>query len=247
MGARERFFPECGAGGFTRVDGTVEFYTRINALLRPDMHVVDYGAGRGQSSEDPAQYRRNLAKLKGKVNRVTGVDVDPIVQTNPLVDEAIVIDSTGNVPLADSSVDLIVTDSTLEHVADPRFVADEFFRMLKPGGWVCARTPNRWGYIGLATNIVPNRFHVAILRHSQPHRKEKDVFPTTYKVNTRRAISKAFSPTRFDHYVYTMNSEPAYFGDSTILWGLMLGVFRLLPESLGAMYFIFLQKKGLAE
>lgn len=40
-------FPEIGAGGYTSRDGTVEFYGRVQALLRPTMHVLDFGAGRG--------------------------------------------------------------------------------------------------------------------------------------------------------------------------------------------------------
>ena len=36
----ERLYPEYGAGGFSRVDLWVPFYTRVNALLRPDMTVV---------------------------------------------------------------------------------------------------------------------------------------------------------------------------------------------------------------
>ena len=46
------WFPEVGAGGFTSLDGTIEFYTRINALLDPAMTVLDFGAGRGAALID---------------------------------------------------------------------------------------------------------------------------------------------------------------------------------------------------
>ena len=39
------WFPEIGAGGFTSLDGTIEFYTRINALLAQNMTVLDFGGG----------------------------------------------------------------------------------------------------------------------------------------------------------------------------------------------------------
>lgn len=39
------WFQEVGAGGFTSLDGTIEFYTRINALLTPDMTILDFGGG----------------------------------------------------------------------------------------------------------------------------------------------------------------------------------------------------------
>jgi hypothetical protein len=38
---------EVVAGGFDRYDGSIQFYQRINALLRPDFVVMDFGAGRG--------------------------------------------------------------------------------------------------------------------------------------------------------------------------------------------------------
>lgn len=60
----ERLFPEVSAGGFTRMDGTVEFYTRVNALLRPDMTVLDFGAGRGAGLVDaPETWASTLAGL----------------------------------------------------------------------------------------------------------------------------------------------------------------------------------------
>jgi hypothetical protein len=75
---------EVVAGGFDRYDGSIQFYQRINALLRPDFVVMDFGAGRGVNHiEDPVAYRRNLSNFKGKVKEVIGVDVDSAVTTNP--------------------------------------------------------------------------------------------------------------------------------------------------------------------
>jgi SAM-dependent methyltransferase len=240
----ERAYPEVGAGGFSHVDGTISFYGRIDALLRPDMVVLDYGAGRGEAAlDDPVPYRRRLRVLKGKVAKVIGVDVDPVVVTNPSVDEAIVVAPDAPLPLADGSVDLIVSDSTFEHVTDPAFVASELSRVLKRGGWLCARTPNRWGYASVGARLVPNRLHARVLRWLQPHRKEEDVFPTVYRMNTRRALRKLFPQGEFDHFVYTMNSEPAYFGRSILMWRSMMLAFRLIPSGLGATFFVFLRKK----
>ena len=52
-----RFYPESAAGGFSRNDGTVAFYQRVQALLRPDSVVIDFGAGRGQFLEAPPRAR----------------------------------------------------------------------------------------------------------------------------------------------------------------------------------------------
>ncbi len=58
--------PEIFAGGFDRYDGTIQFYQRVNALLRPDFVVADFGAGRGRIHiDDLIGYRRSLTNLKG--------------------------------------------------------------------------------------------------------------------------------------------------------------------------------------
>ena len=36
-----------GAGGFSRIDSTIQFYTWVNILLKPDSLLLDFGAGRG--------------------------------------------------------------------------------------------------------------------------------------------------------------------------------------------------------
>lgn len=240
----DRFFPESAVGGYSRVDGTVEFYSRINALLEPDKVVLDFGAGRGVSrQEDPSAYRRGLLSLGDRCRRVIGVDVDSAVRENPGLHEAHVIAPNSRIPLEDESVDLIVSDWVLEHVDDPAFMAEEFSRVLKPGGWVCARTPNRWGYIGIATNLVPNRLHETLLRRAQPDRKAKDVFPTRYRINTRSKFRQYFDPGDWSHYSYGHFSEPAYFGNSRLLWGLMLLSFRLTPEFFAPVWLVFMRKK----
>ncbi len=241
---KRHFFPETSVGGYSRVDGTVEFYSRVNALLGPEMTVLDYGAGRGVNlQEDRCEWRRQLLRLQGKCRRLIGVDVDDAVLDNPGLDAAHVISPNATLPLKDQSVDLVVSDWVLEHVDDPRFVAAELSRVLRPGGWFCARTPNRWGYIGLATNLVPNQFHTRILKWAQPGRKEVDVFPTRYRLNTRSRLKKAFDPEQWEHFSYGHASEPAYFGSNRLLWGLMLLSFRLTPEFFTPVWLVFLRKK----
>jgi SAM-dependent methyltransferase len=238
------FFPETSFGGFSSVDGTIQFYTRVQALISQNSVVLDLGAGRGASNYvDKSPYRKKLQQLKGMCKQVIGIDVDPVVLQNPTLDQAFVIGSDGVFPLDDQSIDLIVCDHTLEHVANPEQFASEVSRVLKSGGVFCARTPNRFGYIGLGTNLIPNSWHVMLLRYLQPNRLEEDVFPTRYLLNTRRAISRFFSERHWEHAMYTWNAEPAYFGNSKIVWTIVLLLFRFLPPFLGSTWNIFLRKR----
>lgn len=245
--ALEYFFPEVGAGGFTRTDGTIEFYNRVNALLAPDMTVLDFGAGRGAGHvDDPVTYRRKLRNLKGKCAKIIGTDVESAVLENTGLDEAVVIQPGKRLPIPDQSVDMIISDSVFEHVAEPEFVARELDRVLKPRGWLLARTPNKWGYIGVGSNLVPNKWHSAWLRRLQPERKGADVFPTTYRLNTRKALKRYFPTDQYDHYTYGYFPEPAYFGNSRVLWRLALLVFRCTPMAFAPMWIVPLRKQGIS-
>jgi SAM-dependent methyltransferase len=238
-----RLYPEAAVGGFSRVDGTIEFYNRVNALLREDMVLVDLGAGRGSAhTDDPVEYRRKLRSVRGRCRRVIGLDVDDAICNNPSLDEAYVIPSHGRFPIADESVDLVFSDATFEHVEDPARFAAEIHRVLKRSGWICARTPNRFGYIGLGANLVPNQFHAKLLQVLQPDRKEADVFPTAYRLNTFRALRHHFPEDKWARVIYTWNAEPAYFGSSETMWRLVQLAFRLTPEYFGSTLLFFARK-----
>lgn len=235
----------CSGGSYSRVDGKVEFYGRIQSLLTPDSVVLDFGAGRGRAvQEDPVNRRRELATLKGKCKKVIGVDIDTAVLMNPGLDETHFMDMTAQLPLPDEFVDIVVSDAVFEHVDNSAHIADELSRVLKPDGWICAITLNRWGYIGVGINIIPNWLHTRMLRHLQPHRKEVDVFPTWYKLNSARAFKKYFNPKEWNHCVYPCYAEPAYFGYSRALWSAVLFANRFTPPAIAPTLLIFLQKRS---
>ena len=235
-------YPEIGAGGFTRVDGSIEFYNRINALLRPDMVVVDLGAGRGWQFEDANVYRRGLLTVQGKVAKVVGVDVDPAVFENKFVDEAKLYDGK-RLPLEDASVDLIYCDWVLEHVEDPATFVAEADRVLKPGGWFCARTPTSYSMTAIASRMVPNRHHAHALQAVQPgFRKAEDVFPAFYRLNTLSALRKYFPVPRWKHFSYTFSPSPSYHFGKTYIARLMAAVLYAKQPLGGENLFVFQQK-----
>ncbi len=241
---RAKHYPEVAAGGYSRVDGTIQFFGRIQALLQPGMVVLEFGAGRGHELlEDPVAYRRGLRELRGRAARVIGVDVDPVVMTNPFLDEAHVIAVDAALPLADSSVDMIVSDHVFEHVGNPDHVAAELTRVLRPGGWICARTPSLTSYVGVAVNLLPNRLHARLLRILQPGRKAVDVFPTRYRLNSCWALKRHFPPARFVHASYAWDAEPVYVGAFSPAWHIMRLVHALTPRPLRGVLFVFIQKR----
>jgi SAM-dependent methyltransferase len=158
-----RLYPEAGAGGYTRHDGFVEFYTRVNALLGPRSRILDLGAGRGQWADDGSlpSIAHMLRSFHERVESVVGVDVDPVVLNNPTLADAQVIKPGETLSFPDGSFDVVLADHVLEHIDKPdaASLAADISRILRPGGWFVARTPNKWGMIGIGARVVPNRLH----------------------------------------------------------------------------------------
>lgn len=237
------FYPEAAISGYTSVDGTIEFYGRVNSILDDSMRVLDFGAGRAAwLDDDTCDYRRKLRNIRGRVARLVGCDIDEAVNRNEAVDERLQIRTGEKLPFEDESFDLILSDYTFEHIANPGEVSAEFRRILKAGGWICARTPNKYSYISFLTRMIRNRSHANVLKSAQPERKEIDVFPTTFLLNSRRDIDKYFPTESFDNFTYSYEAEPAYHFNSKLIFALMLGMNRMLPDFLKVNLFVFLRK-----
>lgn len=239
-----KWFPEIGVGGFSSLDGTVEFYTRVNALLHPSMTLLNFGAGRGaELLDETCTLRQQLRMLKGKVARVVACDIDKVVLENQGADETTVIDPAKPLPYPDETFDIIVADFVFEHVTAPGLVAAELRRILKPAGWICARTPNKYCVVSLCTRMIPNSFHRRLLRWVQPERKTVDVFPTVFKLNSKRNLAKWFPNDIYDNFTYRYEGEPAYFFNRGAILALFLLLNRVLPSVMKTSLHVFLRKR----
>lgn len=229
-------------GGFSASDSTIDFYARVNSLIRADMTVLDLGAGRaGWFEDDPLAFRRDLRLMKGKVAKVIAADVDSAVMENKAADECLIM-TMERIPVEDSAVDLIISDYVLEHVANPDSFVREVNRVLKPGGWLCARTPHKFHMASLVAQMVPNRKHSAALKFVQPDRQERDVFPTTYKMNTLGDIGRAFAGYLNQSFVF--KCDPAYYFGSKAVFRICQIASHVLPNALFGNVFVFVQKPG---
>ena len=198
---------------------------------------MDMGAGAGSFWKQSPEIRplRDLRDL----GTVWAVDIDPVVETHPCSDHKIVLDGPG-LPFDDGTFDLIVSDVTFEHIEQPDVFSAELLRILRPGGVICARTPNKWGYPAMAARIIPQRLHAAVLRRVQPWREEHDVFPAFYRMNDKQSIRRWFNGCLVE--VIYDRAEPAYSTRSrAILAGLRL-LHRWLPDPLSTSLQIIVRK-----
>jgi SAM-dependent methyltransferase len=187
------------------------FRERILSVMRPDNVVLDLGAGAGII---PAM------NFKGRAARVCGVDLDPRVESNPMLDEGRICDAA-TIPYPDATFDIVFSDNVLEHLAEPRLVFAEVARVLRPGGIFMAKTPNKWHYVPAIARLTPHRFHV--LANRWRGRVSDDVFPTLYRANSKRQVARLAREVGLDVVrIDRLESRPEYlrFSAPTYLAGL---------------------------
>lgn len=152
------------------------FRAEILARINPRGTVLDLGAGAGIVPQ---------MNFRGRAAQVCGVDPDPRVTTNQFLDEGRV--GVGEqIPYADNQFDLVFADNVFEHLAEPVSVFHEVYRVLKPGGYFLAKTPNRWHYVPLIASATPHWFHEWV--NARRGRAHADSFPTLYRANSPRVI-----------------------------------------------------------
>lgn len=155
------------------------FRETIVAVLKKHYVVLDVGAGVGILPH---------TNYRGMAARVCGIDPDERVRENPNLDESKVAFAE-DIPYPDNSFDLAFCSNVLEHLERPDVVLSEVRRVLKPGGIFVAKTPNLWHYMAMTARLAPHWLHELIISRIFT-RTAKDIFPTLYRANTRRSVTR---------------------------------------------------------
>jgi SAM-dependent methyltransferase len=127
--------------------------------------------------------------IKENSASIVGLDIDELVRTNPLLDQAFVYDG-GEFPLPDASIDVAVSRWVNEHLPDPELHFKEVQRILAPGGVYVFRTVNLYHYKTVVARLIPPSVQIPLVRwlsHMAPG--EHDPYPTYYRANTRHRIA----------------------------------------------------------
>ncbi|MBX3565270.1 MAG: class I SAM-dependent methyltransferase [Sphingomonas sp.] len=162
------------------------FRERILARLTREASVLDLGAGAGIVG---------AMNFKGLAKRVCGIDLDPRVVDNPYLDEGLVSDGD-SIPYPDDSFDLVFADNVFEHLEYPEAVLGEINRVLRKGGYMLFKTPNRQHYMPMIARLTPHRFHQFVNRIRG--RSEVDTFPTFYRANKASDVHALARKTGFE-------------------------------------------------
>jgi len=201
---REKYFPSS--------DHPYRQYERwIDPYVLAETTVLDVGCGRTAP---------DLQRLHGRGARLIGID---LVEFEPPAPKALDLrhhDVTHMHSIADATIDLVMCRSVMEHVAEPEPAFAEIFRVLKPGGVFVFLTANLYDYASIIAALVPNALHPKIVQLTEG-RNECDTFPTFFRCNTRRTITRLASTANLEvcRFAY-VGQYPSYLKFNRLLFWL---------------------------
>lgn len=125
--------------------------------------------------------------VKSKV--IVGIDYDfySLTQHKTIKDK--VRGDITKLPFPNDSFDLATANMVFEHFDKPEEQLTEIARVLKPRGKLIFHTPNTFGYTTMMAKMIPEVIKQKLVYIFQ-RRKEEDVFPAFYEINSLSKITK---------------------------------------------------------
>jgi ubiquinone/menaquinone biosynthesis C-methylase UbiE len=195
----------------------------VRRHLRQGARVLEIGGG-------PVDWTTGM--LRERACEIVGIDVDPLVRGNRLLDEAVVYNG-GAFPLPDGRFDFVVSRWVNEHLMDPDLHFREVARVLAPGGLYLFRTVNLFHYKTIVAKVTPTRIQVPLVRWlGHMASGDHDPYPVYYRANTGSRIRSLCRKTGLTPVSIEMNEGyPIYGMAFKALFFLFMGYERLVNSS----------------
>lgn len=139
------------------------------------------------------------------------------------------------IPARSGSFDLLVSEFVFEHFERPEPIVTECARVLRPGGELVFLTINKNSIPGRVAAWTPLAFHRWINRRRPVPPDEADIFPTFYRINTHRRISRLMQKHSLEEVEFRfLEASFPYVEFSPFLYrlGCLFNLFLLRHESL---------------
>lgn len=146
----KRFAAALGTGG---TSSNAVYKMAMGYLAHNDDCVGDlleFGAGTGN-------LLRHLKNL-GRFSSLTGADILSRPNDLPGSIQWVEADLNYSLALPDQSFDTIISTEVIEHLENPRAIAREFKRLLRPQGRIVITTPNQESWRSLLSLIIKGHF-----------------------------------------------------------------------------------------
>ena len=228
-------------GKFSPNDGTIDFYLRIRTLINKNKVVLDLGGSNAPwyNKNKNNQLIKSIQFLKKDVKKLYVADIDPIVLKNRSTHKNLLI-KKDKIPLKDKSVDIIICDWVFEHIENKLKFYGEINRILKKGGTVCSRTPHKFNYVSIISDLLEgSSFKGWLLNKSQPGRRK--FYKSFYRLNTISEIKNIF----YNYYnnIFITIPDPAYHFNSRLVFNCLKFIHIICPKFFTGILIIFSKKK----
>ena len=227
-------------GKFSTNDGTIDFYLRVRDVINKKKIVLDLGAGEGSWYNDKKnnKIKKSIQFLKNDVKKFYAADIDMAVLKNKSSHKNFLI-KNNIIPLKNNSIDVIICDWVFEHIEKPYIFFKEINRVLKKGGTICSRTPHKYNYFSIVSNILEGTsFKDFLLKKIQPGRKE--YFKSYYKLNTKKEINDYFK--NYSSKIFIFKPDPAYYFNLKIFYLFFKFIHLIFPNFFSGILICFLKK-----
>jgi ubiquinone/menaquinone biosynthesis C-methylase UbiE len=166
---------------------------------------LDLGCGRQLFTEWMAAEQQGMIR---RSKQLVGIDLNraSLLRHEGLRDR--VEGGLERLPFRDAAFDLVTANMVVEHLRDAREILQEIRRVLKPGGLFIFHTPNYLNFAIFGASLIPQALKNRLVRFFEG-RKEEDVFPTFYRMNTPKAIRRVGAAVGFSVERLTLTDTSA--------------------------------------
>lgn len=185
--------------GGTSSDAIYQAIMRVVDELSLHGSVLDFGAGNGSLT-------RRLLESK----RFTSVAAADLMQQPAGFDSVRWMrgDLNNPLPVAEHSFDSVIAAEVIEHLENPRAIARELFRILKPGGTALVSTPNNESWRSLISLVLRGHY-VEFCNGS---------YPAHITALVRKDLERIFAEAGFEPPQFRFTDQGGLPGKPAISW-----------------------------
>lgn len=188
-----------------------EWFGKYCIYVDPKIY-AGVGCGTGDVGAPP------LVSFMNRFSKGYGADLDLPVKHFKKGNVEIFLSDLANIPLKESSVDVIASRMVCEHFEDPVGCFKEMSRVLKKNGKIVIITPNKYDYVSLANILIPYKIREFFLTKID---QEYDNFKTYYRCNTASDFKKVAKAAGLSvNKITPMRFPPVMFSFSPLLFRL---------------------------
>ena len=176
------------------IDSQYRYVDKLSSVVARDTVWLDVGCGHRLV---PAWTRFDESQLCSRAKFIVGMDRDEASLKRHKNLHARVIADVDALPFRSGAFTLVTANMVVEHLSQPRQSLAEVAQILRPGGLFVFHTVNLRHYNAWISSLLPQWLKLRLVKFFE-NRKAEDVYPTHYRLNTRKAIHLEAAGSNFE-------------------------------------------------